>query len=368
MRRGQIARRLVAATAIAVMLVSGARQAQAKGDEPRLAVDGGTGHVFVASETANTIGMIDASSGRILRTVAVGGPPFAFAVDARTSRLFVLTTTGPSGYVAVLDTRSGAILRKEPTMASPQTLAVDEETNRVFALSSMATVQVLDARTGAVVRNGTTHLAVYTAVVAPRSRRVFLGGADNGGVVAVLDARSGALLQTIGGPTGTAQADVGGGPMAVDDRTGRVFALGDRGVSVLDVNSGRVLRTVAVGPSPWAVAADARAGHVFVSTGSGIVMLDAHTGAVLRTAASATAFLQLVVDETTQHAFALGQGGRLVMLDARSGRVARTLTGVGGDALAVDERRGRVFVRDPGGIQVLNAVTGARLRTIVVGS
>jgi DNA-binding beta-propeller fold protein YncE len=179
----------------------------------------------------------------VLRTVAVCGPPFAMAVDARTSRLFVITTTGPSGSFAVLDTRTGALIRTGPTIRSPQAIAVDEATNRAFILSLMATVHVLNAQTGEVMHVGTTHLAAYTVAVAWRSHHIFVDGADEVGVVAVLDARTGALLHTIGGPP---RNDVGGGPMAVDNQTGHVFALGDRRVTILDAGSGRVVGAVAV--------------------------------------------------------------------------------------------------------------------------
>ncbi len=337
--------------------------AQAKGDSPLLAVDVGTGRLFIASRTANTVSMIDTVDGRVLRTVAVGGPPFAMAVDALTSRLFVITTTGPTGSFAVLDTRTGQLLRKGPSIASPQAITVDERTNRAFVLSSMATVHVLDARGGAVVHVGQTHLAVYTAATATRSDRIFVGGADEVGVVAILDGRTGTLLRTVGGPPND---DVGGGAMAVDNPRGHVFALGSHGMSELDATTGQILRTVRVGQDPWAVVADERAARVFVSTASGIAMLDARSGAVLQTIDQHDTFAQLAVDETAQRAFAVRHDGTLLVFDTRDGRIIQTLANAPGASLAVDERRGRVFVQDVTGVSVLNASTGTVIRTIAL--
>lgn len=364
MRRGRIVRWIVTALALLAVSAVGIMPAGAKGDSPLLAVDVGTGHVFVASRLANTVSMIDATSGHILRTVAMGGPafaPFAMAVDARTSRLFAVTTTGPTGSIAVLDTRTGKLLRTGPSIASPQAVTVDAYTNRAFVLSSMATVDVLNAWTGAVVRVGQTRLAVYTAATAPRSGHIFAGGADEVGVVAMLDARTGALLRTIGGPP---RNDVGGGMMAVDNSRGHVFAVGSHGVSELDATSGRVLRTIGVGQNPWTVVADERAARVFVATENGVKMLDARNGAILHTVAPRDSFNQLAVDETTQRGFAVRSDGTLFVFDTRSGRVVRVTANASGASLAVDERRGRVFVLDVTGVSVLNAVTGTVIRTI----
>ena len=364
MQRWKTARRIVAAVALLLATLGASRSAQAKGEGPQMVVDAQAGHLFVA-RAANAITMVDITSGRVLRTVSIGGPPFAMAVDAHTSRLFVITTTGPSGSFAVLDTRTGALLRTGPTIGSPQAIAVDGATNRAFVLSSMATVHVLNAQTGVVLHRGTTHLAVYTVAVAQRSHHIFVGGADNVGVVAVLDARTGALLHTSGGPP---RNDVGGGPMAVDNQTGHVFALGDRGVTMLDAVSGRVVQTVAVGPNPWAIVSDERTGHVFVSTATGVQMMDARSGRVLHVTAPANTFEQLAIDERAHRAIAVATDDSLWLIDTRSGAVVHRLAGAGGTSLAVDEQRGRIFVRTTDGVHALNTDTGTLLHTITVGS
>ena len=65
---------------------------------------------------------------------------------------------------------------------------------------------------------------------------------------------------------------------------GGVFNLGDNTLSALDVRSGALLRTVAVGSGFAWMAMSARTGHVFLASGGDgtISMLDGRTGAVLR--------------------------------------------------------------------------------------
>ena len=75
-----------------------------------LAVDGRTGRVFVANRDDNTVSVLVATSGAVLRTIAVGPRPSALAVDEQTGRVFVVDPFY-SGVISVLDATSGRIRR-----------------------------------------------------------------------------------------------------------------------------------------------------------------------------------------------------------------------------------------------------------------
>ncbi len=265
-----------------------------------VAVDEITGYVFVAAtgptkrdgtpRGPGAVSMIDARSGALVHTVAVGLGPTAIAVDGRTGRAFVLN--GQSDSVSVVDTSSGTVRRTVRVGRNPLAAAVDEVTGRVFVTSpggwpAPGTVSVLDARTGHVLKTVTVGWSADTVAVDARTGHVFLTG-DR--VVSMLDATSGAVLATI---------PVGGNPfaVAVDTRTGRAFITGTDGgvfaaihhiapgsppewagyIAVLDTRSGAPLRTVRVGRDPRGVVVDERAGHAFVANfwGSSVSMLDA---------------------------------------------------------------------------------------------
>ena len=212
----------------------------------------------------------------------------------------------------------------------------------------------------------------------------------------LLDGRSGAVRYSI----------IVGGTLAwgvaVDGRTNRVFVtnFGEGSVYVVEASTGHIVRIVAVGQTPDAVAVDAATGHVFVTNNGAdtVTMLDALNGTVLRTIKVGSQPAQIVVDERTQHVFVVhGRGGTRMfftessasgttMLDARSGAVLHAVAAGGSPAddvgyvtavnLAVDARRGRVFVIDPtapaapdgaGSVSVLDARTGRLRRTLSVG-
>jgi DNA-binding beta-propeller fold protein YncE len=216
-----------------------------------MVLDRRTGHAFVLNSGNNTVSVLDTRRGTLLRTTAVGTFPGAFvqtgytraiAVDERSERVFVGGFGRGGGGITTLDAVSGRALTSTALAAAPAQIAVDEVTNRVF---------------------------VSNAGVATRM------------LVNVLDATSGRLLHTV-------TLDQGVGLVAVDERRGPVLAAGDRGVSVLDAQSGALVRMIPGGPGPIVV--NGRSGRLFVASvpggGAGptgaIDVVDLTDGAVLR--------------------------------------------------------------------------------------
>jgi YVTN family beta-propeller protein len=185
---------------------------------------------------------------------------------------------------------------------------------------------VLDTRTGALLRTLPLAGEPDTLVVDERTARVFVAN-RGAGMVSVLDAHDGTLLRTV---------TIGGQPtaLAVDERRGRVYVVdgGAGTLSLLDAHSGRLLCTVPVDPTPNpdyalpdALAVDAARDRVYLST----------WGPLAQGPGGLT----------------LGGPGTLWVLDARTGTVRRRLTvGVAPQAVAVDERSGRVVVVNGGGV------------------
>jgi DNA-binding beta-propeller fold protein YncE len=175
--------------------------------------------------------MLDARSGRVLRTIARGVLLTGVAADTHRDHVFATGYNGTSGVgtVSMLDATSGALLRTVTLDQSPSPgpVAVDERSGHAFVLD--------------------------------RSIDSF----------SIIDTASGRILHTINVGAQTYPQAV-----AVDGHTGRVFiAVSDESsagrVRVLDVRSGRILHTVMVGWDPIALVVAVRAGRVFaVNAGS----------------------------------------------------------------------------------------------------
>jgi len=372
-----------------------------------LAVDARTKRAFVVTQSEPVQGyfpqmllrVLDTTTGALLYTVALGTASgigtSTVAVDRRAGRVFVAredpTSGDSSGVVSVLDARNGAVLRRTTlprlptvstsagTLLARTTMGIDERTGHAFiAIPGANTVAVLDTHSGALLRTiGVGMAPGDLAVDAPRGRVVVAN--SGAATVSILDAASGRVLRTVvvsGVPTA----------LAVDEQTGRAFVtlrgatdrrgalvMGTSHVAVLDVRTGRVLRTVAVPATPSVVAVAAGTGRVFVagavSSGDGRVsMLDAVTGRLLHTSMvgaypdsmAVVAHDGSVVVTTWPRPGAAGRlTGVVSVLDARTGRVTRSINGGMGllspGPLAVDERTGQVFLASDTTVSVLDA-------------
>jgi DNA-binding beta-propeller fold protein YncE len=261
--------------------------------------------------------VFNARTGFLLRTVRTGGG--ALAVDDRTGRVFVASIDGDS--VSMLDAHSGAVLRTIPRIGI-RPLVVDARAGHVFVPGARG-LSMLDARTGRLLRTAalTTATGAVVLAVDEADGRLFVGDDVRfppfHGVVKVFDTRTGALMRTVAMVRRSSS-----GIVVVDGRDGRAFMINRPAgtVSVLDARRGIVVRTVAAGVLPYALAVDERRGRVVVvsmgtvSSGAAtspgrVSLLDARSGAILSSAAAGWGPIAVAVDERTEHAFVANAGG-----------------------------------------------------------
>jgi len=359
----------------------------------------------------------------VVRTVHVGTRPIAVVVDEQAGRVFVVNhgpltvgalTPRRPGTVSVLDAATGALLRTVAVGAAPGAVVVDALANRAFIATGVygdRGVTVLDATSGAVLRivDGTVaplavdgrHGRVFGAGVAPRLVNT---GAPAPALVRVLDAATGVDRRTITLPQPYPTIfDDSIDALGVDERAGQVLVAhrahggraedvhGPSTINALDAVGGTMRYTITVPALASGIAVDRAAGRAIVTTLSStgdtvsapgpapVYVIDEGRGRLLRTLAVAagsnagsarSVVMQAAVDERRGQAFVTAQdvadgpavaaveGGSVTILDTRTGRTVRTIAvGKGALAVAVAERAGRVFVcnADDGTVSVLNA-------------
>ncbi len=292
-----------------------------------MAVDERGGRVFVAQTGLAThrLSILDATSGALLRTVALTAHPIAVAVDATTDRAFVLGQRGTTGSVTVLDATTGTPLRRVTLGSSPAqpTVLVAARAGHVF-VQDTGGVRLLDGRTGVVLRRSA---ARGLMTLDARTERVVVVGSDGRAhlTVTVLDPATGRVLRVVrvanGAPTGI-------GPiqgLAVDEPAHRLVVAWqdsyDRcSVSRIDTVSGAILSTTDLGYVPVAVTLDDARGRVFIAhqtlwnitdetpRGPGAVTVqDVTSGAVLATTTVGWIPTALMLDERAQRLFVLNE-------------------------------------------------------------
>jgi DNA-binding beta-propeller fold protein YncE len=246
------------------------------------AVSAATGRVFVGSYDSGTVSVLDSRDGALLRTVTLGNNPVVLAVSAATSHVFV---ADDGGTVTMLDARSGSLLRATGLGQTPWGIAVAERAGHVFVLNH-GSVSMLDARDGALLRTvnvavgalfggtnnseGSGGLGRTPIAVDERTDRVFIAGSTlDQGQIAMLDAATDSLLDN----RATAALPIS---VEVDGRSGRVLVTaldshdpagnptGPGNVLVLDGRNTAVRHTVRVGVGPYAIVAPADAGRAYV--------------------------------------------------------------------------------------------------------
>jgi len=292
-----------------------------------LIIDGAIGRVVISSgvydlntgHVSTGLSGLDAATGQALYRVTAHGSArddtlFQIlgpaAIDTRRHRALAIGANQgmgapPVATIYTLDVRRG--LSRGPTLLEPRSPdavpgppLADERTGHTFigvvAASSTVgqdCVDVLDTVTGHVLRRvpvtaGPQYLGPLLLGDDPTTGHVVVvspSGARQRGYFTMLDAQSGAVLRT-----GTLA--VTPGVLSVAPRSGRVFVFSqdDSAVQVLDSATGATVARVALGTpltrglSSLTAAIDARAGRLFVvhHLDARLSVLDARTGRVLR--------------------------------------------------------------------------------------
>ncbi len=312
--------------------------------------------------------VLDGQTGAIRRTIAVTGYVDSLSVDERTGRLFTTSvgfslcsssgcTAGKSA-LTILDEAPGRVPRSVSLSESYSHVAVDSSKERLVVASSnyyygaaplrRSTITIVDEHDGRTLHTLSLGGVVSDApFIDSRSGRAFLllntwlAGAPAAQLpiasrLLVLDTASGRLLHNI--PLGSAFSH-----MILDERTERlaitttgpvhsvtlshssigVTTLVPNGIGALDVFDTRtatLVRRVAVGTIPVAVAVGARAAHVYVANAGSlgatgqfttlgtVNILDEHTYTPLTTVMVGVDPIAIRVDEHTGRVFVLNAG------------------------------------------------------------
>lgn len=250
-----------------------------------LVVDEGSGHLFAGDCQDGAVWMIDARSGRILATTAAGGQPHELEADQRTGRVFLTLGSNGAGGLSVLDASSGRLLR---TFALGLGVGLclfctpSLPDGPVFATRYQPSVllYVLDATSGRLLRTVPLGMDSEDRTVDARTGQAVLVGGPAGssaafapfsgpGRLVLLDGHSGRVLRrmSVGEMPGAVGVDTRRqhlllGLVGPIDTSGQPTAIGS--VEVLDQRTLRVRRTLPAGILPWSITVDPRTDRAFL--------------------------------------------------------------------------------------------------------
>ena len=206
--------------------------------------------VFTSNGADGTVGVFDATTGKLLQTLMAGKKPDAIVYEPVTHHVFAFN--GDSSDVTVIDARTLKVLAPIPAPGSPEFAAVDGHGRVYFNIEDKGEVAVLDAQTLKIERHYSLAPCEEPSGLAidPKGR---LYSVCRNGVMVVSDPMQGRVIgqAPIGqGPDGVAWMD--GKAYSANGRDGTVSVVGEttdgRFETVATVPTAKGARTIAADP------------------------------------------------------------------------------------------------------------------------
>ncbi|HTO94849.1 MAG TPA: plastocyanin/azurin family copper-binding protein [Bacteroidota bacterium] len=282
--------------------------------------------VYVGEFGQNSVGVIDAATGTVLRHIGLPAGVHGVGILPDGSRIFV--SSDASSIISVIDSRTDEIIGKIPTGRQPHGLAVAADGRRVFAcVFGDDQVLEIDPVTHAVLRTFDVP-APHNLAPAPDGTALFVASQkpEKTGIGRI-NLKSGRLEAFL--PTGTIPRSLNLSP----DGGTLVATLFDRNeVQFYSPRTLKLLRAVTVGGAPHHVLFTNDGKHVLVvdQTTNDMTVIDASTFAVSRTIPVGKKPHWIAPTGDSRYAYVSDEGSNQVSLvDLEDGDVERTIP-VGG--------------------------------------
>jgi YVTN family beta-propeller protein len=293
-------------------------------DPSNMAVDPGTGDVYVTNGADDTVSVIDTATHRVTDTIAVGHEPDDITIDPTTGLVYVSNGGGAedadedqwTGSVSVIDAETR---QAEDTIVIgnrrwPSGLAVDPSTHSLFvACNADDTVAVIDTRTNEVVDTVQLGGSPLSVAVNPSASEAYVIAGKG---ISVIDTRTREVTHTV---------QASGGGFAVDPATGLIFVAneGDGTVTVLDASKREPVKVITVGGfGPFYVTLDPEATRAYITGAQDrtMVVLDTNSLEVVERIAFPGpdfVFARPVVHAATDSLYVILNAGEVGMMERR---------------------------------------------------
>jgi YVTN family beta-propeller protein len=218
-----------------------------------LSLDGRT--AYVSNEETAEASVVDVETGAIRSVVSVGGEPEGVTVRPDGREVFV--TSEEDHRIDVIATSGNTVVATLPTGDRPRSIVFTADSQLAFVTNELSgTVQVFDvpkrARVAEVALAGddaATKARPMGAALSPDDKTLYVT-TGRGGTVSVVDVARKTLVGTWRG-VGARPWGIGVTP---DGRKVYTANGPSNDVTVLDAASGRILKRIPAGASPWGVA------------------------------------------------------------------------------------------------------------------
>jgi YVTN family beta-propeller protein len=217
-----------------------------------------------ADKGADGIGIVDLTSLKLVKVLRGVSDPEQLAVSADGKRLYIASED--TGQAIVADAADGRVIAKLTVGGEPEGVTLSPDGRHVYVSSEEDHhVAVIDTAGNRIVATLNVGLRPRFTEFSDDGALAFVSG-ENDGTITVIDARALKVLRTIK-LQGALTRPVG---MVVAHDGKRLYTVTGRGKTLLelDIATGKVLRSVEVGPRPWGVSLSPSGDVLYTANGS----------------------------------------------------------------------------------------------------
>ena len=227
-----------------------------------LAMDSAAGRLYISHGTQVVV--FDVATEQLIGSINNMVGVHGIAIASSFKKGFI--SDGKGNALVVFDLQTLKVIKTIPVSGEdPDAILYDPFSQKVFAFNGDSqNASVIDAatlqQTGTIALGGTPEFAVSDG-----EGKIYSNTEDKN-IVHVIDAKTEKIIRSIpldpcGGPTG----------LALDKKNQRLFTVcrKNKGMSVIDIVSGKVISTIPIGAGVDAVVYDAPTGIIFCSNGDG---------------------------------------------------------------------------------------------------
>ena len=250
-----------------------------------IAVDPINGYVYVASDGANAVDIVDPKTSSIISSILIGGPPTQMAYDPANGNMYALSNS----FISVINGTRNAVVANITAGCNLGFMAVNPVFGVVYAASYDGYVLVINGSTNTVQSNIT--LASWP---------VWMGGIAvdtvNGNLYAVNQQSESVIV--LNGSTDKVESTIHlGGSLfniAFDPMNNHIYVAGTVNISAVNVTTGKILANITLFNQPYGMAFNTASGDMYVSsqnanyislvsTKSNVEVKEIHTGSLYTT-------------------------------------------------------------------------------------
>jgi PQQ-dependent catabolism-associated beta-propeller protein len=277
--------------------------------------------VFITNEKSNNVTAIEALSGKVLGTIAVGQRPRGITASADGSRVFVANSN--SNNISVIDSASLKVIDSFPAGVDPEGITIDRRNRLYVANENESALTIIDVSKREIIKRHQVGLEPETAVLSPDERWVTVSNESSNDIY-FINTETAAMAGKVDVPRNPR-----GMRFSADSRRLYVASEQEPMVSIIDVAGRKLIQSMPTGgerPVDIVICPDGQRIYVSHGRSEDVRVFDAPTWKLLASIpVGPRAWWMAQTPDGRFLYVTVGRGNEVVMIDTRSNTIAHRI-------------------------------------------